>query len=50
MKKWSLKKSLEKWKNVLQQKLKNGKAEILHKEDTFTITALDFVLDQFQKK
>ena len=34
MKTKSVKKSLEKSKNVLEQKRKNGQAKILHKKDT----------------
>ena len=47
MKKWSLKKSLEKSQNVLEQKRKNGQAQILQKKtNTFTILASDFVREQ----
>ena len=47
MKNKSVKKSLEKSKNVLEQKRKNGQAKKLHKKTSmFTIIAMNFVQEQ----
>ena len=49
MKNQSVKKSLEKSKNDLEEKLKNGQAKNLHKKtNTFTIIATNFVREQLK--
>ena len=50
MKNESVKKSLEKSKNVLEEKRKNGQAKNLHNEktNTFTIIAMNFVHEQLK--
>ena len=51
MKNGSVKKSLEKSKNVLEEKRKNSQAENLHKEtNTVTIIATNFVREQLKTK
>ena len=46
MKSESVKKPLEKSKNVLEEKRKNGQAENLHKTSTLTIIGMKFVQEQ----
>ena len=51
MKNESVKKSLEKSKNVLEEKHKMVKQKkCIKKTNTFTITAMNFVQEQFKKK
>ena len=50
MKNESVKKSLEKSKNVLEKKERNAPAKNLHKKtNTFTIIAMKFVQEQLYK-
>ena len=46
MKNERVKKSLEKSKNVQEEKRKNGQEKNLHKTNTFTIIAMNFVQEQ----
>ena len=49
MKNESVKRSLKKSKNVLEEKRKNAQAKTLHKKtNTFTTNAMNFVQDQLK--